>query len=190
MAKWLSRSIQLAYLGQGLAPNPPRVGCSFSSAGTKPDARFSSAAGKERESSLRRAPKGFLLNWPKPRRNVRKHSPRSRNRNAGWSDMAARRRLLPRPSADFAKGCDMEFPEEGANSSPPDLLKRFVPTPFRTELQIGRTRVVVKTNDPGIPLLLRDFKTRSHIRPVRQFRWKLVRDDNVRAPASQAVLLR
>ena len=84
----------------------------------------------------------------------------------------------------------MEFPEEGANSSPPDLLKRFVPTPFRAELQIGRTRVVVKTNDPGIPLLLRDFKTRSHICPVRQFRWKLVRDDNVRAPASQAVLLR
>lgn len=84
----------------------------------------------------------------------------------------------------------MEFPEERANSSPPDLLKRFVPTPFRTELQIGRTRVVVKTNDPGIPLLLRDFKTRSRIRPVRQFRWKLVRDDSVQVSASQAVLLR
>ena len=83
----------------------------------------------------------------------------------------------------------MEF-ETGSNSSPPDLLKRFVPTPFRAELQMGSTRVTVKTNDPAIPALLRGFKTRSRVRPLRRFLWKIVRDDDVRASASQPMLLR
>jgi hypothetical protein len=101
----------------------------------------------------------------------------------------ARRKLLPRPSADFAKGCNVEFPTESI-SRPPDLLKRFVPTPFRADLQIGSTRVIVRTNDPAIPRFLRDFNTRSRVRPWRRFRWKLVRDGDVRAPASRPILLR
>jgi hypothetical protein len=84
----------------------------------------------------------------------------------------------------------VEFPETEASPSPPDLLKRFVPTPFRADLQMGSTRVVVKTNDPAIPGLLRGFKARSRVRPLRRFRWKLVRDGDVRAPASRPILLR
>jgi hypothetical protein len=84
----------------------------------------------------------------------------------------------------------VEFPRSGPKASPPDLLKRFVETPFRADFRVGSTRVIVKTNDPAIPDLLRDFETPSRIRPLRLFRWKLVLDGDVRATASEPMLLR
>jgi hypothetical protein len=58
---------------------------------------------------------------------------------------------------------------------PLDPLRRFVPTPLRTQFRVGTTRVTVQANDfsllPAFPL---DVSLRGFDAP--NFEWKLVRD--------------
>jgi hypothetical protein len=71
---------------------------------------------------------------------------------------------------------------------PPDLLRRFVPTPFRAIYRIGDVPVLVQTNDiallPVFPL------EGNFVAPDEKlFEWKLVRDADVREPLEAPVAL-
>jgi hypothetical protein len=78
-----------------------------------------------------------------------------------------------------------EFADAGA---PPDLLRRFVPTPFRAIYRISGVPVLVQTNDiallPAFPL------EGNFVAPDEKlFEWKLVRDADVREPLEAPVAL-
>jgi len=72
-------------------------------------------------------------------------------------------------------------------TEPPDLLKRFVPTPLCASLQFENALVHVQTNDLSILNVLREYETRSASRHP-QFVWKLVRDD-VQLPLKPATII-
>jgi hypothetical protein len=73
-------------------------------------------------------------------------------------------------------------------SAPPDLLRRFVPTPFKAICRIGEVPVVVQTNDTT---LLPTFSLEGNfVKPGEElFEWKLVRDADVREQLDQPVIL-
>lgn len=68
------------------------------------------------------------------------------------------------------------FLRDSANYQDPlDLLRRFIPTPYRTRFRVGGASVVVETNDfallPELPL-----ETESDESLPPNLSWKLVRD--------------
>ena len=65
------------------------------------------------------------------------------------------------------------------HTEPPDLFKRFVPTPYCANLRLDHAEVLVQTNDSSILNFLREYETQSS--GGRQFVWKVIRD-NVRVP--------
>jgi hypothetical protein len=78
-----------------------------------------------------------------------------------------------------------DFSNVGA---PPDLLRRFVPTPFRGIYRIGEVPVLVQSNDitllPAFPL------EDNFVAPGEElFEWKLIRDADVREQMEQPVVL-
>ncbi len=88
----------------------------------------------------------------------------------------------------FAKERDVESTRTALCVEPPDLLKRFVPTPFRANLRMGSLDVVALTNDPAILRPLTKYQ--SHSRRVRgQFVWKLIRDDGVQEPLLEPTIV-
>jgi hypothetical protein len=69
---------------------------------------------------------------------------------------------------------------DSANYQDPlDLLRRFIPTPFRTRFRVGATSITVETNDfsllPELPLL-----TESSEPLATGLAWKLVRDSDAK----------
>lgn len=58
---------------------------------------------------------------------------------------------------------------------PPDLLKRFVPTPLRANLRFGDVEVLAQTNDSSILNVLRQYEDHRSA-PHQPFVWTLVRD--------------
>jgi len=82
----------------------------------------------------------------------------------------------------------MRLHESADAGAPPDLLRRFVPTPFRAIYRIGEVPVLVQTNDiallPAFPL------EGNFVAPGEDlFEWKLVRDADVREPLEAPVAL-
>ncbi len=71
--------------------------------------------------------------------------------------------------------CELPLRDSANYRDPLDLLRRFVPTPFRTRFRVGGTSVVVETNDfsllPELPL-----ETAFHEFSTSRFSWRLVRD--------------
>jgi hypothetical protein len=71
---------------------------------------------------------------------------------------------------------------------PLDVLRRFVPTPFRAVYRIGSHRVTVQTNDialfPGLPL-----KVDTPLPGEDNFEWKLIRDSDVSGLLAPPVVL-
>jgi hypothetical protein len=62
-------------------------------------------------------------------------------------------------------------------ADPLDILRRFVPTPFKAMYRIGSNRVTVETNDialfPVLPLELGTF-----LPDANDIEWKLIRDSD------------
>jgi hypothetical protein len=71
---------------------------------------------------------------------------------------------------------------------PPDLLRRFVPTPLRTRFRLGASTVVVETNDfsllPALPL-----ESGADELIPSNLEWKLVRDPDVHGLLQEPLLL-
>jgi hypothetical protein len=75
--------------------------------------------------------------------------------------------------------CELSLLDSANYQDPLDLLRRFIPTPYRTRFRVGATSVVVETNDfsllPELPLELAfDAFFPSTLA------WKLVRDADAR----------
>jgi hypothetical protein len=71
---------------------------------------------------------------------------------------------------------------------PLDALRRFIPTPLRTQFRIGSTTVVVATNDfsllPALPLA-----DPSHDLDSSSLDWKLVRDSDAQGLLQEPLFL-
>jgi len=79
-----------------------------------------------------------------------------------------------------------EFMQSGV-PAPPDLLKRFVPTPLCTRLRFGNTEILAQTHDSSILGVLHEYE--GHLSGSHQrFVWTLVRD-NVEAPLLQPTII-
>ena len=72
---------------------------------------------------------------------------------------------------------------------PPDLLRRFVATPLRTELLVGAQLVTLETNDPELLECLQDIALGSQVTRDGQVSCRLIRDhrSDVRPGAMQVV---
>lgn len=71
---------------------------------------------------------------------------------------------------------------------PPDLLRRFVPTPLRTRFRLGESTVVVETNDFSLlPTLPLESGT-DELFPSN-LEWKLIRDPEAHGLLQEPLLL-
>lgn len=68
----------------------------------------------------------------------------------------------------------------------PDLIRRFVPTPFRATLRIGIAEVLVESNDPAMIEVLAGIESASSLWP-HSFRWKIVYDKDAPSELSDAM---
>jgi hypothetical protein len=71
---------------------------------------------------------------------------------------------------------------------PPDLVKRFVPTPISANVQFAGVNAFVETNDPAILDGLREFEGRPSA-PGKRFVCRFIRDENVRAPLADPTVI-
>jgi hypothetical protein len=73
-------------------------------------------------------------------------------------------------------------------SQPPDLLRRFVPTPLKAIYNLDQASLFVHTNDftlfPALPLALK-----SEVSDSPAFEWKLVRDEDTRGSLESLSIL-
>ena len=78
-------------------------------------------------------------------------------------------------------------PRESTNYRDPlDVLRRFVPTPYRAKCRLGSIEVDVETNDIALlPAILPDEDGKGQIEG--EFRWKLVRDHDVRGELDESL---
>ena len=82
----------------------------------------------------------------------------------------------------------MQRPELSREQDPPDLLRRFTPTPLKAVYRIGEIRLIVETNDFALLPTLRleaEFDEPQRV----SMHWKLVRDAEVHAPLKTPVFL-
>ena len=82
----------------------------------------------------------------------------------------------------------MQPPDFAGYAGPPDLLRRFVPTPLKAIYRVGTTRVAVETNDfTLLPELSLDAQLNE---PYAQFLcWKLIRDADSRGRLGPSMFL-
>jgi hypothetical protein len=66
----------------------------------------------------------------------------------------------------------------------PDLLKRFVQTPFRGTIQIGGKEVLIESNDPAVLEALGPLKALSAT--PQAFHWKLIYDCGISSQLDDA----
>jgi hypothetical protein len=92
------------------------------------------------------------------------------------------------PSTSFCRGYDVSLLDSATYQAPPDLLRRFVPTPLRTRFRIGTATVMVETNDfallPALPL-----ECGSPELVPSKLEWKLVRDPDAHGLLRETALL-
>lgn len=83
-----------------------------------------------------------------------------------------------------------------AQSRVPDLLHRFTRTPLSFRFPIGKTLVMLETNDPRVLAVAASFRSIATLHPAiaadrdtRQFRWKLVRENYASTDAELSMLV-
>jgi hypothetical protein len=70
-----------------------------------------------------------------------------------------------------------------------DLLWRFVPTPFRSEIHVGHLRVQIESNDLEIPQILCETNRREFTETECTFLWKIIRDPEIAGGLEAATIL-
>jgi hypothetical protein len=69
----------------------------------------------------------------------------------------------------------MQYPDFSTHVDPPDLLRRFLPTPLKAMYRVGPGQILVKTNDfTLLPALPSGSHSDSHVEHTLE--WKLIRD--------------
>ena len=81
----------------------------------------------------------------------------------------------------------MFAPEPASYSDPLDLLRRFAPTPLKTQVPLVVATILLETNDLSFLSLLSQLAVRE---PSSQScRWKIVRDVDVRGMTTEASIV-
>lgn len=73
-------------------------------------------------------------------------------------------------------------------TDPPDLLRRFVPTPFSAVFPTGFGGILIQTNDPSL-LPGASLDTAAEVTQLPTMKWKLVRDLDASGPLQEPIIL-
>jgi hypothetical protein len=72
----------------------------------------------------------------------------------------------------------------------PDLLRRFVPVPYRTSVEIGNIHLDLQSNDGGLLAAMQwAFRTPTNGRPATSWFMKVIRDDDAPSGDSELTVL-